>query len=343
MHTLARYDYSYKELEDHGLDNVYLYHNQSKDGGQKSDLILAKTIEGLSNFVGEYKPDMIVIHGDRGEALAGAIVGVLNGVIVSHIEGGEISGTVDELLRHSVSKLSDYHFVANQEAANRLLQMGESEESIHVIGSPEVEVMISNELPDLNKVKKRYDIKFDNYGVFCYHPVGPDLQALDNDVSEIIHALCASGKNYIVIYPNNDYGSEIILSQLLNLKENRRFRIFNSIRFEYFLQIVKNANFVIGNSSAGVREAPVFGIPVINIGDRQQNRHRGKMITNVNPKKSEIERAIEQLPMSTVREFNFGGGGSSRLFLTELSKEKIWIKKKLKQFIDRDLTKTHSD
>ena len=169
MHTLVRYDYTYKEIANSGFENVFLYHNQSKYSENSGDQILAKTIEGLSNFVGEYGPDMIVVHGDRSEALAGAIVGVLNEILVSHIEGGEVSGTIDEVLRHSISKLADYHFVSNQEAALRLKQMGEKNESIVVMGSPEVDMMVSDELPCLDEAKRRYDIPYDKYAVFCFH------------------------------------------------------------------------------------------------------------------------------------------------------------------------------
>ncbi len=107
------------------------------------DLTLAKTIEGLSAYVKNINPDLIVVHGDRVETLAGSIVGSLNNILVAHIEGGEVSGTVDELIRHSVSKLSHIHFVSNAEAAKRLEQMGEIKSSIFTIGSPDIDIMFS--------------------------------------------------------------------------------------------------------------------------------------------------------------------------------------------------------
>ncbi len=125
MHTLSRYGFTFHEIEKQGYKNIFVYMNQTS--ATEMDIILANTIIGFSNFAKEISPDMIIVHGDRVEALAGAIVGSINNILTAHIEGGELSGTIDELLRHSISKLSHVHFVANEEAKKRLIQMGESE------------------------------------------------------------------------------------------------------------------------------------------------------------------------------------------------------------------------
>ena len=111
----------------------------------------------------DFTATTFVVHGDRVETLAGAIVGTLNNILVSHIEGGELSGTIDELIRHSVSKLAHIHFVANEEAKGRLIQMGETSDTIYVIGSPDIDVMLSDQLPDIMDVKEQYEINFNNY------------------------------------------------------------------------------------------------------------------------------------------------------------------------------------
>ena len=147
MHMLNKYGYTCEEVENAGFKNVYKYINQSLDDSM--DQVLAKTISGLSNFIREINPDLLIVHGDRVETLAGASVGALNNVLVCHVEGGEVSGTVDELIRHSVSKLSHIHLVANDNAKKRLLQLGEAEDSIYVIGSPDIDIMNSNNLPKL--------------------------------------------------------------------------------------------------------------------------------------------------------------------------------------------------
>ena len=134
MHLQEEYGYTVNEIVKSGFQNIHTFANHTEESTM--DLTLAKTIEGLSNFVKQVQPDLLVVHGDRVEALAGAIVGCLNNILVGHVEGGEVSGTIDELIRHSISKLSHIHFVANDEAKNRLLQMGELENQIYIIGSP---------------------------------------------------------------------------------------------------------------------------------------------------------------------------------------------------------------
>ena len=179
MHLLSRYGSTHDEIRKSGFKNLYLFMNQiAISENHQMDMILGKTIEGLGHYVREFKTDLIVVHGDRVEALAGAVVGALNNILVCHIEGGELSGTVDELIRHSITKLSHVHFVANDTARNRLIQMGESINSVFIIGSPEVDIMLSETLPAIEDVKRRYDIQFDDYNIFIYHPVTTELNDL---------------------------------------------------------------------------------------------------------------------------------------------------------------------
>ena len=141
MHMLARYGATVHEIRKAGFRNIFTYINQDGSRATQMDLVLATTVQGIAHYVRENPPDLLVVHGDRIETLAGAIVGALNNILVAHIEGGELSGTIDELIRHAVTKLSHLHFVANRVARNRLLQMGERSESVFTIGSPDVDVM----------------------------------------------------------------------------------------------------------------------------------------------------------------------------------------------------------
>lgn len=184
MHLQELYGYTLIEIERRNFKNVFTFENHTHE--TTMDLTLAKTIEGLSGYCKTINPDMIVVHGDRVETLAGAIVGSLNNILVAHIEGGEVSGTVDELIRHSVSKLSHVHFVSNVEAKKRLLQMGEIHESIFMIGSPDIDIMFSNQLPDLKKVKEYYNIDFEQYAIVMFHPVTTEIK----DMQRICYKLC---------------------------------------------------------------------------------------------------------------------------------------------------------
>ncbi len=333
MHMQRKYGLTVEEIEKSGFKNIYRYINVSSE--KAMDLALAKTIEGFSNYINEEKPDLIVIHGDRVEALAGATVGALNNILVAHIEGGEVSGTVDELIRHSVSKLSHLHLVSNEEARSRLIQMGEQQSAIHVIGSPDVDIMLSQELPSLKKAMKRYEIPFKEYGVLMFHPVTTEVDDMRRQAKALVKSVLKSNKNYIVVYPNNDSGSSKILEEYASFEGKSQFRVFPSIRFEYFLVFLKNANFIIGNSSAGVREAPYYGVPTINIGSRQNNRVKNTNIINVKVNSKEILEAILTIggklkPL----ENEFGRGRSDIAFKELLENDDFWKTSPQKLFVD---------
>lgn len=334
MHMQQEYGFTVLEVEKSGFKNISRFENQTHE--TTMDLTLSKTIEGFSPYINQLKPDLIVIHGDRVEALAGAIVGSLNNILVAHIEGGELSGTIDELIRHSVSKLSHIHFVSNIEAKNRLLQMGEIEASIKVIGSPDIDSMFSNNLPNLNTAKKYYDITFSNYAIAMFHPVTTENDLIAEYAENFTNALIESNLNYLVIYPNNDLGSKTILESFKKLENNTRFRVLPSLRFEYFLTLLKNADFIIGNSSAGVREAPYYGVKTINIGTRQLNRVVNKSIINCNYSKSDILKSIKEIDSMPFFKVNldFGKGNSAVLFKEILEENSFWNIAKQKQFND---------
>lgn len=333
MHMQQKYGNTVDEIVKSGFDNIFRFINHTSENSM--DLTLAKTIEGLSNFIHEFNPDLIVVHGDRVEALAGAIVGALNNILVAHVEGGEISGTIDELLRHSISKISHTHFVSNDIAKKRLIQMGEIPDTIFVIGSPDIDAMNSDLLPSLENAKARYDIPFDKFGILLFHPVTTEHDEMLQHTKSVVEAVIQSGKNYIVIYPNNDLGSSYIFLEYRRLESNPKIKIFPSLRFEYFLVLLKNAEFIIGNSSAGIREAPYYGLPTINIGNRQQNRALHDDILNVDYNTKEILSAIEKVgTISFASIFPFGNGNSASEFYEILNSNTYWETKKQKMFMD---------
>ena len=337
MHLQEEYGYTVNEIEKSGFKNIHKFPNHTKESTM--DLTLAKTIEGLSSFVKEVQADMLLVHGDRVEALAGAIVGSLNNILVGHIEGGEVSGTIDELIRHSISKLSHIHFVANEEAKQRLLQMGELESQIFVIGSPDIDIMFSESLPSLNEAVDYYDIPFKRFNILMFHPV-----TTENNIAEyannLVDSVLKDDGSYIVIKPNNDMGSSLINKALEKLENNSRFKIFPSLRFEYFLVLLKNCQFIIGNSSAGVREAPYYGVTSIDIGSRQLNRVKSDSVVHCSYDKKEIRLAIEKAKNRTPSKSNhpFGKGQSDQLFIELLMGAELWSIPCQKQFKDREFS-----
>jgi UDP-N-acetylglucosamine 2-epimerase (hydrolysing) len=335
MHLDDKYGFTVNEIYKSGFKNIHTFKNHA--GAEFMDRTLAKTITGFSEYIATQNPNLIVVHGDRVEALAGAIVGSLNNILVSHIEGGEISGTIDELIRHSVSKLSHLHLVSNEEAKVRLIQMGELESSIYVIGSPDLDLMNPTNLPSLNSVKEYYEIPFKEYAIVMFHPVTTDYKNIKQSVKALVDALLKSDENYVVIYPNNDLGTEEILDEYIRLQNNSRFKIYPSLRFEYFLRLLKETKFIIGNSSAGVREAPYYQVPTIDIGTRQHNRGQANSIMNVSYNCDEILSVIHNISskkQEIIDGTEFGDGNSNALFLHLLESESIWKVNCQKQFQD---------
>ena len=338
MHLEQKYGYTVGEIYKCNFDNIHEYSNSGTPG--RMDIALSESILGFSGFVRDMRADLVVVHGDRPEALAGAIVGSMNNVLVAHIEGGELSGTVDELVRHAVSKMSHVHFVSNEKAEKRLRQSGEAPESIFVIGSPDIDVMKRQDLPSIECVKLHYEIPFENFALALFHPVTTEYEKFHVYADSFRASLEASNRNYVVIYPNNDLGNDKILANYDILAGNPRFKIFPSLRFEYFLTLLKHSDFMIGNSSAGIREAPFFGVPTINIGSRQINRSEGRTISNCGYDKSEILKSITEIPVRTGQTraanqaFEFGVGNSATLFTEALLDEKIWGINLQKQFLD---------
>lgn len=334
MHLQKEYGYTLLEVQRCAFTNIHTFENHTDE--TTMDLTLAKTIEGLSAYVKECQPNMIVIHGDRVEALAGAIVGSLNNILVAHIEGGEVSGTIDELIRHSTSKMSHVHFVSNDQAKKRLIQMGELNNSIFTIGSPDVDIMFSSNLPSLEEAKRYYQIPFEHYAVVMFHPVTTEVAQMKVYADNFVRSLLDDHHNYVVVFPNNDLGSGLILKAYTKLKDNPRFRIIPSLRFEYFLTILKKSQFIIGNSSAGIREAPYYGLPIINIGTRQQNRSLHADIIHVDYAKESITKALNLIDSHQVKpsKSDFGKGNSAQLFIKSLLNQDIWQLNHQKQFRD---------
>ena len=334
MHLQKKYGYTINEILSYKYKNVHQFINHGNNN--RMEISLSKTVEGFSSFVQENPSDLVIVHGDRPEALAGAIVGAFNNILVAHIEGGEVSGTIDELIRHSVSKMSHIHFVSNISSKKRLEQMGEKPKNIFIIGSPDIDIMFSKNLPTLREVRDRYEFSFKNFGVVMFHPITTEIENIEKYSKNLISSLIESNYNYIIIYPNNDLGSQKIIENYSIIEGNKKFKIYPSIRLEYFLVLLKNSKFIIGNSSAGIREAPYYNIPTINIGTRQNNRSNYKHIIHTDYQKKSILNSIKKALNQDIKKpnRNYGSGNSAKLFLNEISKKSFWDIEKQKTFID---------
>ena len=323
MHNLKIYGSTHDELRKDKIKNIVRFKNQNNNDSM--DSIISKTINGFRKYVLKENPDLVVVHGDRVESLACAIVASINNIKAAHIEGGELSGTIDEVLRHSISKLCNLHFVTNNIAKKRLIQMGELRSSIFVIGSPDVDLILKKDLPSIREVREKYDIKFLNYAVAIFHPVTNELINLKKEIKIFLKSITESKQNFVLIFPNNDSGTNIILNEYKKIKSDK-IKIFPSIRFEYYLSLLKNSNFIIGNSSSGIMEAPYYGVPTINLGNRQLNRVKLKSIINLGFNKKNISKLIKYFSKNN-KKFKkttfFGEGHSAKKFINIIKKKNI--------------------
>lgn len=330
MHLLEQYGSTHTEVV-HKDATVFKFKNQSR--GAQDFQISAKTLLGLGKYVLAKDIDLIVVHGDRLEALAGAQVGVMTNTLVAHVEGGELSGTIDDSYRHAITKLAHLHFVANASAKKRLLQLGENDETIHVIGSPELDLMHSASLPSLAEVQERYAIPFDEYGIVIFHPVVTEKDESKRYARELKNAIMTSNTNWVLIESNNDQGSDGIRSVMKDLRQSNRVRCLPSMRYEFFLTLLQNSRVVLGNSSVGVREAPHYGVPSVNIGTRQSGRTNSPMVYNAGNSSSEIANGLSwAVNAPRVPDQRFGDGKSAYRFARLLCDPKLFdtpIQKKL--------------
>jgi len=334
MHMLERYGHTKIEVR-RVFTNVVEFINQRH--GDPMDVVLSKTILGFSDYLTEAKPDMVVIHGDRVEAFACAIVCATNYMPCVHIEGGEVSGTIDEIFRHCNSKLSSVHLVSSDQAKRRVMALGEPDENIHVIGSPELDIHLQDSGVTLQDVRDRYNIPFDVYGICLFHPVTSEADTIGQQAKAFFSSLDKSGKSFVVIAPNNDPGSESIFAAIDDLPKDR-FRVLPSMRFRHFSELMKNAAAFTGNSSAGVREAPFLGIPSLDVGTRQSNRAISKGVISCD---AQDDRAIQEFlavawNTSLKRHSGFGSGSASARFIDLLRQGMFWNTPLQKSFVDHD-------
>jgi GDP/UDP-N,N'-diacetylbacillosamine 2-epimerase (hydrolysing) len=282
------------------------------------------------------KPTWLVLAGDRGEQLMGAVAAAYTYTPVAHIQAGERSGNIDGVARHAISKFCHLHFASNKDAEQRLLKMGEEKHRIKNVGAPQIDDMLKI---NFNEKKIKSQIKFDYhkpYALVINHPVTEEMHLVDRHSKVLIESLDKIKMTKIWILPNIDAGSEIIKKNLLKLR-NTDTIIYKNLSRDHYLFLLKNSKFIIGNSSSGILEAPTYKIPSINVGRRQIDRLQGSNVINCTYKKKSILQSIKKIgKKSFIKKIKFcknpyGEGDSSIKILNILTStfldDKILIKK----------------
>lgn len=227
-------------------------------------------------------PDLVLLLGDRGEMLAGALAAIHLNIPVAHVHGGELSGTVDDPVRHAISKLSHIHCTSTAGARDRLVRMGEDDAHVHVTGAPGLDGLRNYPRVTRTELAARYGLDaVKPMALMVFHPVLQEAERAEADATAIVSALAETGTQAIALMPNSDAGSDGVRRVLENAKGGAGLSVQTHLGRPHFLDAMACADMMIGNSSAGIIEAASFGTPVINIGRRQNLRERNANVLDV--------------------------------------------------------------
>jgi UDP-hydrolysing UDP-N-acetyl-D-glucosamine 2-epimerase len=293
----------------------------------------------LSSMFESLKPNIVVTVADRYETLATAVAASYMNIAVAHIQGGEVSGSIDESVRHAITKLSHIHFPATQKSFNRLVKLGENKKNIFNVGCPSIDIIKNTNL-SINKLSRDYNgtgykINFnDPYVLVLQHPVTTEYGNGSFQIKETLKAAKKLKMQVLWIWPNIDAGSDDISKELRIFKErnqNLKFGFYKNFYPEDYLRILNSAKCAIGNSSSFIRECSYLGVPSVNIGTRQSFREHGKNIISVDYNNLSIYSAItKQLKIKKYKpEYIFGRGDAGSKIAKVLIKINARIQKNI--------------
>lgn len=275
----------------------------------------------LSTVFDNLKPDIVVTIADRFETMATAISAAYMNIPLAHIQGGEVTGNIDEKVRHSITKLADYHFVASEGARNRVIRLGEDPEMVINTGCPSIDLaaeILENPSLDFDLYEKYGGVGAtpdysDGYLVVMQHPVTNEYQQSRKHIEETLYAVKDSVVPVFWFWPNVDAGADGTSTGIRAFREKHtlpNFHFFKNMEPVDFLRLLYNSQVLVGNSSVGIRECAFLNVPVINIGTRQNRRERGFNVLDVNYDRHEIISVIDNLQKTArpERSFIYGKG-----------------------------------
>ncbi len=297
MHLAPEFGLTVRQIENDGLSiagkvDMLL----SSDTAPAMGKGLGIGIYGLSHEFERLKPDIVLVLGDRVEAFAGATAGLFCGAAIAHIHGGELTrGGLDEYMRHAITKLSHLHFAATEKSQERIINMGEHPDYVYCTGTPGLDDLMrfpkwsDEELAE----KTGMDIP-ERYVLAVQHPVSTHPETAPFDVQETLTALKNIGLPVFMSYPNADAGSRELIATIRKYEEESWLTTFVSLSRVAYSNLLRCAAVLVGNTSSGVIDSPAYGVPVVNIGERQEGRERGDNVIDVSYDAGKIEQAIQR-------------------------------------------------
>lgn len=322
QHMLVRYGNTLQDIRDSGLKvrAEIPVHLSGADGAEMGRALAAE----LVGFIQAWQvsaPDLVIVLGDRGEMLAATLAAIHLGIFVAHIHGGELSGTIDESFRHSISKLAHFHLVSSEDAAQRLRKMGEMPGAIYVIGAPGLVGIADGVQRDRQWFFRRFGFSPEQRtALVLFHPVVQEAASAGVQVRALVSTLADLGLCQVLLRPNSDAGGQAIDAYLDTVAGSSTIRVERHLDRASYLKALASCDVLVGNSSSGIIESASFGIPCINIGTRQQGRLRNRNTFDVpDSSKGALEMAVRQAQAFTGPFDNlYGSGDADRRLLAVL-------------------------
>lgn len=304
QHLLPEFGYSVQEIEEDGMnitDRIYM----ALDGYTPATMSksLGVFLMGVTDALVRLKPDVVLVVGDRGEHLMGAIAGAHMNIPVAHIQAGELSGNIDGMTRHAITRFAHLHFASNQDAADRLLKMGEQPFRVFLTGAPQLDELVNGHYIPPEEVAERFNLDIKKPIILAtYHPVTEEFGSVAEHMRQTLEAVVELGLQTVLIFPNNDAGSGDV-RRLIERYKRPFIRIERNLPRKQYVGLMHVASAMVGNSSGGLIEAPCFKLPAVNIGTRQRDRFRGNNVIDVPNDRQRIRAAIEKAISKEFRDF----------------------------------------
>jgi UDP-hydrolysing UDP-N-acetyl-D-glucosamine 2-epimerase len=293
MHLMPEFGLTIEEVRGDGFTVRELDATYEEDSRESMSAFVGKCVGLLSEAVAGLRPDVLLLLGDRGEMLAGAVVGAYQAVPVAHVHGGDVSSTVDDFARHAITKLAHVHLPATRKSAERIRRMGEEPWRIHVVGAPGLDEAVADELTPREVVLERFSLDPGKpILLVVQHPVTLEVDQAARQMRETLEAALSGENQVVLVYPNSDAGGRGMIEAIREHGADPRLRAFESIPRGDYLGLMRYADAMVGNSSSALIEAPAFGLPVVNVGSRQEGRERAENVIDVGYGAEEIASGI---------------------------------------------------
>lgn len=291
MHLMEEFGYSLDEIKKDNFNLHVINQIFEKDDESSMSEFIGNLIVDLTGMMNKLKPDVVLLLGDRGEMLAGAIVASYLQIPVAHVHGGDVSSTVDDSTRHAITKLANIHFAATEKSASRIIQMGENPDNIFVVGAPGLDSIVTSKGDiDENYLRRKYNITED-FVLVLQHPVSLEVDESAFQIKQTLDAVKSTDYQVILVYPNADAGGRAMID-VINQYDVDAYR---NIPHDDFIGLLSMANALIGNSSSGIIESSSFKLPVINIGTRQSGREKAENVIDVDYDSKQIVDALNYI------------------------------------------------